>query len=282
MFRAYLKIVAAFIVLGIVAAAAIGMFYAWKNYLDPSLQAHQEIVDLEKEPPKRIDVGIKVFDSAMDLMKEGDVSGAHRELSSLVTSYQDSSTYGSSRRIIGEINMDQLLSDVRTPGKVDYEVKSGDSLNKIASQQKTTVDYILAVNGLRGTTLQRGDRLLVAPLEFTVHVYLAEKKLVLLQNDKFFKEYPIRVERGIRPTDKKLASRSAFADGKSVRVGRPGYVGSEKWLNFGGVTIGTYNEENRDDEDLNGIFLDVADIEELYTILRIGTEVLIRSKLPTA
>ena len=65
MFRAHLKLIAAFLVLGIVAAAVVGMFYAWRNYLEPSRQARQEILDLEKEPPKRIDVGIGVFEEAM-------------------------------------------------------------------------------------------------------------------------------------------------------------------------------------------------------------------------
>ena len=96
MFRAHLRLIAAFLVLGIVAAAVVGMYYAWHNYLQPSLQARQEILDLEKDPPKRIDVGIGVFDEAMEHMNNGDVAAAHKDLSTLVTTYEDSAAYESS------------------------------------------------------------------------------------------------------------------------------------------------------------------------------------------
>ena len=277
MFRAHLKLVAAFLVLGIVAASVVGMVYAWRNYLEPSFQARQEILDLEKQAPKRIDVGNRVFLEAMEHMNAGDVVAAHKKLSQLVTTYDDSESYADSRRILGEINMDQLLSDVRTAGKIDYEVVSGDSLNRIASRQKTTVDYIMLVNGLSGLTLQRGDRLLVSELDFKVTVNLGDKTLRLEKDDKAFKDYPIQLARGVRPTDRKLESRSAFHDGRAVSVGRDGYIGSEKWLSCGiGVIIGPYTSETRDDEDLRGIFLDGADMEELYTLLRVGTPVRIR------
>ncbi|MFT4550073.1 MAG: hypothetical protein ACI8XO_004737 [Verrucomicrobiales bacterium] len=277
MFRAHLKLIAAFLVLGIVAAAVVGMYHAWTNYLEPSYQARQEILDLEKLPPKRIDVGAREFQEAMDQMQRGEVAAAHAQLSELVRTYEDSSAYSKSRRILGEVNMDRLLSNVRTPGKIDYVVKGGDSLNRIASQQKTTVDYIMFVNDLQGLTLQKGASLLVGELEFSVNVSLDDKKLTLLRDEKFFKQYPIRVSRNIRPADTKIESRTAFAKNRSVRIDQADYVGSEKWLNCGkGITLGPFTPETRDDSDLRGIFLDVADIEELYTVLRNGMPVRVR------
>ena len=277
MFRAHLKLIAAILVLGIVAAAVVGMVYAWQNYLEPSFQARKEILDLEKDPPKRIDVGLREFGLAMERMHRGDVAGAHQQLSKLVKTYTDSAAYSKSRRILGEVNMDRLLSDMRTPGKKNYVVKSGDSLIRIASQNKTTVDYIMQVNDLQGHTLHKGDQMIVCELDFSVHVSLGDRTLTLLRNDKFFKEYPIRVVRGVRPTDTKLESRSAIVNNRAVRLGTEGYVGSEKWLSCAKrVIIGPYTPESRDDVDLRGIFLDVADVEELYTVLRYGTPVKIR------
>ena len=150
MFRAQLKLLAAFLVLGIVAATVAGMAYVWRNYLEPSFQARQEILTLEKQPPKRIDVGKREFAQAMERMRRGEVVAAHKQLSKLVKTYADSSEYSKSRRILGEVNMDRLLSNMRTPGKKTYTVQSGDSLNKIASEKNTTVDYIIQVNDLQG------------------------------------------------------------------------------------------------------------------------------------
>lgn len=277
MLRAHLKLIAAFLVLGIVAAAVVGMIYAWTNYLEPSFKASQEIRDLEKEPPKRIDVGIREFDQAMDRMGQGEVAAAHRQLSKLVKTYSDSAAYASSRRILGEVNMDQLLSDVRTPGKIDYEVKGGDSLNRIASQQNTTVDYLIQVNDLQGINLQKGERMIVCELDFSVNVSLSDQTVVLLKDGKFFKEYPIRASRGVRPADTKLVSRSAFVGGRVVRLGKDEYIGSEKTLTCDKrISFLPFTEANRDDLELNGIFLDVADMEELYTVLRNETPVRVR------
>ena len=234
MFRAHLRLIAAFLVLGIVGGGGHRDVLCLAQ-LPPAISASPagEILALEKDPPKRIDVGARVFNEAMDLMLRGEVAAAHAQLSGLVKTYTDSEAYSKSRRILGEVNMDRLLSDVRTPGKVDYVVKSGDSLNKIAAQQKTTVDYIIMANNLQGLTLQRGDKLVVCPLDFSVNVSLSEKTVTLLQDGKFFKEYPIRVARNTREADTKLESRSAFANGRAILVGREGYVGSEKWLSCG-------------------------------------------------
>ena len=277
MFRAQLKLIAAFLVLGIVAAAVVGMHYAWKNFLEPSFKASREIAALERDPPIRIDVGIREFEQAMGKMKQGDVAAAHLQVSKLVKTYSDSEAYSKSRRILGEVNMDRLLSDVRTPGKVDYEVRSGDSLYKIAAQQNTTVDYIVQVNELQGITLQKGERMMLCELNFSVFVRLGEKTLILLRDGKFFKEYPIRAIRGVRSADTKLESRSAFVGNRNVRLGKEGYIGSEKSLTCGkGISLGAFTEANRDDLDLRGIFLDVADMEELYTVLRSGTAIRVR------
>ncbi len=277
MFRAHLRLLAAFLVLGIVAASVVGMVYAWQNYLEPSFQARREILTLEKNPPKRIDVGKREFAQAMEKMRRGEVAAAHKQLSKLVKTYADSSAYSKSRQILGEVNMDRLLSNMRTPGKKDYKVKSGDSLNKIAAQEKTTVDYIIQVNDLQGIMLQKGDQMIVCELEFSLNVSLSGGTVTLLRKGKFFKEYTIRLVRGMRPADTKIESRAAFANDRPVSLGKPGYVGSEKWLSCGkGVTLRSYSIANRDDEDLPGIFLDEADMEELYTLLRYGTPVRVR------
>ena len=213
----------------------------------------------------------------MDQMRQGKVAAAHAQLSALVRTYQDSSAYPKARRILGEVHMDRLLSNMRTPGKVDYLIKGGDSLNRIAAQQKTTVDYIVFVNDLQGLTLQKGASLLLKQLDFSANVSLSDKTFILLRDEKFIKEYPIRAARNIRPADTKVESKSAFAKNRSVRIGQTGYIGSEKWLTCGkGITFGPFTPETRDDQDLRGIFLDVADMEELYTLLRYGTPVRIR------
>jgi len=48
-----------------------------------------------------------------------------------------------------------------TPGASYYTVKSGDTLSKIAAAYGTTYQNLMSWNGLKGTTIYPGDRLLI-------------------------------------------------------------------------------------------------------------------------
>jgi len=276
MFRAHLRLIAAFLVLGIVSASAIGMVKVWQDHLHPSILARQEILEMEKKPPPRIDRGNQEFAKAMKQMAQRDIAAAHKTLSDLVMTYRDSESVPESMRILGEINMDRLLSRFRTPGKVDYEVVGGDSLIRIAGKTNTTVDYIIQVNDLKSHVLHKGDRLMVCELNFEINVSLSDKTVTLLRDGKFFKKYPIRMTRGVRAVDTKVESRAAYIGERSVRLGKEGYTSSEKWVSGKNVTFGPYTRATAEDEDNYGIFLDVADTEELYTILRTGSVIKVR------
>ena len=68
-----------------------------------------------------------------------------------------------------------------------------------------------------------------------------------------------------------------FVGNRAVPLGKDGYIGAEKSLTCGkGINFSPFTEVNRDDFELRGIFLDIADMEELYTVLRNGTPVRVR------
>ena len=47
------------------------------------------------------------------------------------------------RRIVGEMNLDEILSTSHMAGKTNHIVKSGDSFLGIASRYKTSIDCIM-------------------------------------------------------------------------------------------------------------------------------------------
>src|SRR5690606_15348699 len=107
----------------------------------------------------RMDPGAKRFDAAIDLIKEGRIEDGRDALFKLINQFRESPTRVEAKRIIGELNMDQLYAAESKAGKKDYIVQPGDSLALIASRQNTTLDLLIRLNGLMGTVLQPGDHL---------------------------------------------------------------------------------------------------------------------------
>ena len=64
------------------------------------------------------------------------------------------------RDILGEVNTAILLSRHPSPEKIEYIVKPGDVLAKIARKLKTTPEMIMRMNNMSGTMLRIGDKLL--------------------------------------------------------------------------------------------------------------------------
>ena len=168
MLRAYLKIIFAFIAILSVALGVSVLFYFWENFIEPSRRARAMIAKIDVQAPERIDLGKGEYEAAKSFLIQGDLLMARKRLANVMMMYKDSPYYKEAKRIIGEQNMDMLLSKDPMPGKEEYIVQRGDSLLKIESHSKSTIQYISYINNLRTTSLSVGDPLIVCPLEFTV------------------------------------------------------------------------------------------------------------------
>lgn len=245
MAKAQLKLLLFLIVLGITLGAMAAAYYIYARILVPDSRAQQEIAQIKKGDMPRIDPGAKRFDAAVELIQENRIEDGRDALFRLIGQFPDSATCPEAKRIIGEINLDQLFSSSTKLGKHDYIVQPGDSLALIATKQGTTMDMLIRLNGLMGTTLQPGDHLTILPLDFSLVVDLSAKTVTLFRNSKdgskkfFFKEYvasDIRLQAGIKPAaddkDKgfEIKGKAALVDGKGVLVTDNRYAGAEKWL----------------------------------------------------
>jgi hypothetical protein len=283
MLRAYLKIIFAFIAILCVALGVSVLFYFWENFIEPSQRARAEIAKIEEEAPESIDLGKGEYEAAKTFLIQGDLPMARKRLANVMMMYKDSPFYKEAKRIIGEQNMDMLLSKDPMPGKEEYIVQRGDSLLRIESHSKSTIQYITYINNLRSTNLSIGDSLIVCPLEFTVVINTNEKTLELRQDDKFFKEYDILDIKMPRqtsaPFDSVIKAKEAYnSKNKSVRFGQSDYFTAAKYLRAAktGITLRPPLGEKEDPEFTTGIFLDSADLEELNIVLRSGTKLYVR------
>lgn len=298
-------ILIAVVALGIVGAAIVGVTYFLEQVVKPETVALQTIKQQQEAPDSVPDPGAKEFETAVGLIRSGEPISARERLAYILRYYPESAKHAEAKRVLGEINLDLLLSDAPVPGKIRYVVKSGDSgLAAIASRHKTTVDCIVRANGLTGNVIHPGDEYWLTPLIFTLEAKLARRELIVYRVEHpevvdaspdagvsasgtvgpvevFFKSYPI-LDANLPPTVK-LPSAAEISDkpawlsnGKRAVFGTPGYHAAHRWLQTGrpGLVLQAAPEDSeRATAERNaGILLAPADMNELYTYIRTGTE----------
>ena len=306
MAKAQLKILVFLITVGLVAGALSVGWWFYMNVLLKESQVAQDIAAMKGKDRPRIDPGLRRFEAAVDLIREGRIEEGRDALYKLRQQFPDSAACPEAMRIIGEINMDQLYSHNHKAGKKDYIVQPGNTLLGIATKNNTTIDSIIRMNGLMSTLLQPGDHLTLIPMDFHLGVDVSNKQVMLLRKvgDKeyLFKVYDakdIRLPPGTRlPVEMALAGINATHEGKTILSTEPNYAAAEKWISGtkAGVIIRTPPVPKALPVEApkaavakgsspaatpppapsaaaeTGIFLSREDIEELFALVRKGSK----------
>ncbi len=307
MARTQIKLLIFLITVGLVAGTLAMGYWVYMNILLKESQVENDIAAMKGKDRPRIDPGVKRFEAAVELIRNGKIEEGREALYKLRLQFPESATCADAMRIIGEINMDQLYSPNNTAGKKDYIVQPGDSLNLIATKQGTTVDSIIRSSGLMSFNLQPGDHLTIIPMDFHLGVSVSKKQVMLLRKvgDKeyLFKVYEakdIRLPPGTRlPVEMEISGKNTIYDGKPIISTDPNYLDADKWLSGSkaGVSIRTppvaravpVEEPKAPAKKKNlspaatpapppdvaaetGIFLAREDIEELIALVRRGSK----------
>lgn len=295
-----IKLVAGAVVLGV---AVFTVMLVWHVRQEPLGGIFSELVPVQFDPrpidtlPQadatlpEIDPGAKVFEKAREMIAVGDLAGAREKLRTVVSVYPRSKAAPEARRIVGEMNLDDLLSASRMEGKTVHVVRAGESFLGIAAQHNTTLDCIMHLNGLLDLKgLHPGEELIVMPLELRVQIDPSRKVLSLWDGGRFVKEYPLRAMdlaglTGALRT--KIASKSGLVGNRRVTPGMKDYRDSMKMFSLEKSSLQIRalppETEAADGADLSpgaGFHLAVEDIEELALLLRPGNEVEIRAPGP--
>lgn len=286
MLRVYIRIIAALFAVAVLAVAAVGGWWVYRQSYVPEQQAVREIRELMKSTAPKADPGKKRFDQAMELIRLREFDAARQILTEILEVYRDSERVPDARRVLGEMNLDRLFSRTPMPGKLEYTVaRRGDSLHEIARKFHTTIAYIKRVNNLFSNVIHPDDRLIVYPLDFSMEVDLANRRLTLLKDGRFFKEYNLaghHLPFSSLPENTQIGDKPAWLDGRKVAPTDERYPAAVKWLQTvrRGNSAGVYFcpppkalPEGSDAKPVPGIYLDEGDLEELSTIVRSGTPV---------
>jgi LysM repeat protein len=231
------------------------------------------------------DISLPEFQAAAKLRQEGKLPETRAALMAFIEKYPNGLHVEEAKDLLGEVNVDILLSRTPSPEKQEYVVKSGDVLARIAQRVKSTPELIMRMNNLNSTMLRVGERLWISHPEFSLVVQRKAKLVVLLDKGAFFKQYHVREvklppKQPVRATTK-VAEVMAWRGGKRVGFGTKEYVGSTRWIRLGtpGYILYSMPDASRPNIDqpapATGLGMAASDVEELSGLVSGRTQVTI-------
>src|SRR5437667_12619902 len=110
----------------------------------------------ETTPPPAPDISLPEFQAATQLRQNGKLAEARNAFVAFIQKYPSGKHLDEARDMLGEVNIEILLSRYPSPEKIEYVVKPGDVLAKISRKLKTTPELIMRMNNMSGTMLQIG------------------------------------------------------------------------------------------------------------------------------
>ncbi len=182
-----------------------------------------------------------------------------------------------------DINIKLLFSSVITPKSIAYQIKPGDTLNKIAREHKTTAELIMKSNNISDSLIIPGRKIKIWNAPFNILVDKSQNILLLKSDEEIIKTYIVSTGKnnctpvGVFKIVNKLPNPTWFKAGAVVPPESAENVLGTRWMGFdlAGYGIhGTTEPKELGKQVTQGcVRLSNADVEELYSIVPVGTEV---------
>ena len=268
------------LVLCVVVFGAAGWF-GYQILVVPKQPPPQELVDGKPVPPA--DPSLPEFEKAMSVKASRQPVAAREALERFIENYPFSTKLAEARKALGTVNSDIFFSSIPAPEKTRYEVRPGDSLDRIKKKLKITPELLMRCNNLDDPRrLRVGQVLMISPAEFSVIIDRKTHTVTLLNRGKFFKEYPAAswnapaVKKGMEKVaiPAKVSKKEAWYNGAPVAFGSKEYAESARWVDMTVKGYTLYTEGGQ--KPASGIGMSPEDMEELSTLLDKGMPVVIR------
>jgi len=264
----------------IIGVAVLGLVFA-AFFAGRSKQPHAN-------DAKKTDIPVSataILTQAKDLEAKGNLLDAQAAYQKVVAEYPNLSDVMTWQRKLEDINMKLLFSPVITPKSIQYEVKPGDTLTRIAKEYKTTVELIKRSNNLSNDNIVPGKSLKVWTAPLSILVYKRQNILILKADEEILKTYIVSTGAnnstpvGTYKIVNKLPNPTWFKAGAVVPPGSADNQLGTRWLGFNlqGYGIhGTIDPQNLGKQVTQGcVRMANPDVEELYAIVPSGTTVTI-------
>lgn len=224
--------------------------------------------------------------AAADYEKQGDLLKARESYQKAMEKFPGSNNVSKTQEALDNLNVKILYSPLATPDSFIYEVQKGDTLNKIAKKFNTTAELISKANSLKDANLQIGKKLKVTKIKFSIVVDKSQNILTLKADQDIFKTYRVSTGKNsctpvgtFTITNKIIDPPWYPSAGGMIPAKDPKNVLGSRWLGISKKSYGihgTIEPESIGQSVTEGcVRMRNAEVEELYSIVPIGTEVVI-------
>jgi LysM repeat protein len=259
----------------------LGVITKAGNRIDEAVAYFKQLI--EEYPVSNL-VDDAMLNLALIRKEKGELSEAQKELMNIIETNPQSNLISTIEDELGKINIDLLGSVSEGQGTLEYLVKSGDSLFVIAQKHGTTVELIKRINNLKSDFIKPGDKLKIVTDKFSIIVDKSKNILTLKVGERVVKVYRVGTgTAGCTPAGtftitNKLVNPPWHKPGAGVvPFGDKNNVLGTRWMGFNktGYGIhGTWEPESIGKQESAGcVRLVNGDVEELYEIIPVGTEV---------
>lgn len=262
-------------------------YFTWLLFIKPEQDLKLERSLPPPTPPP--DPTVPEYNKRVEIHKQGNLLEARKALQEFIDRYPESTKIEEAKNRLGEINTTIFLSPLEAPEKESYVVKSGDVLSRVATRLKTTPELLMDANDLKQIMLKIGQKISYTPHDFTILIDRKAEKVVLLNEGRFFAQFPILAmpekKKGQNTPPQKLtgtvADKVAQKDGSRVTFTDPGYSSADHSIAMSvpGNTLYSFREADPDgkkpERTPTGYGLAPEDMQKLAVLVRKNTPVII-------
>jgi lipoprotein-anchoring transpeptidase ErfK/SrfK len=228
----------------------------------------------------------ELYKQAQALVAEGKTLEARTAYQQIISEHPDFKNIEQAEQELYALNMKLLFSNAQTPVTTVHEVAVGDSLGKLSRQYNVTMDMIRIPNGITNDVVRVGQKLRIWTGKFSVRVSKGQNVLMLKSNEDILKVYSVST--GVNNSTpvgtfkivNKIVDPPWYKEtGAVIPPESPENALGSRWLGFdlkGYGIHGTLAPDKIGQQVTSGcVRMRNADVEELYSILPQGTEVII-------
>ena len=285
---ATVKIFAAILVLVILGLLIFFLQRFRDEFADPDKTASKSLEKvIEDNELSDFEPGQHEFNRALEFIALERLDEAREKLLFIQNLYPNSANAPEARRILGEINLDEILSIENMKNKTVHKVANGEGYLHIANKYDTTMACIMFLNGFTElASLHKGDEIIVMPLDFKLMVNLDKERVELFHRDDDKKEHVFAKSYQIQKVDLgslKAGGYQATIKRKLGEMGGRTYPPTHANFRHALKVLGFYLNKNYAqfrpvpaagaEDPGQGIFLKNSDMEELSMLIRVGNEV---------
>ncbi len=228
-----------------------------------------------------------VLASAAKKMEEsGDLLSAQAAYQKLIGEHFNAREVMDWQKRFESLNIRLLFSPVITPHSIEYEIKPGDTLDKIAKEHSTIAGLIMKSNNLASENIFPGKKIKVWNASFSLVVDKSQNIMILKTGEEVFKTYVVATGLnnstpvGTFKIIEKIVNPPWYKPGGGmVPAGNPQNILGTRWLGLdkeGYGIHGTTEPQNMGKQATAGcVRMLNAEVEQLYSIIPKGTEVTI-------